>query len=153
MKILLTLGLTAGAWFLLPAFVSTSPSDLVQEPSFDVPQVDEPTPLQQAMRDLGSSLGKVRKLSKDPKSKELLPLLVLAEDAAMRVLANPPEDPEDLKDAALTLWKISFRQEALALAQDILNLQVAVVNQDADAIQAAMKALGDREGSGHMKFG
>tara|TARA_R110002126_G_scaffold10067_18_gene45149 strand:- start:7976 stop:8434 length:459 start_codon:yes stop_codon:yes gene_type:complete len=152
MKILLTLGLAAGAWCLLPAFVSTSPSVLDPEPSFDV-QEDEPTPLQLAMRTLGDSIGKVRKLAKDPKSKELLPLLVQAEAAAMSLLVNPPEDPDDLKDAALTLWKISFRQEALALAQDILNLQVAVVNQDADAIQKGLKALGDREGSGHMKFG
>lgn len=153
MKILLPLGLAAGALALLPALVPAS-SNRIQEVPDALAQVqDEPSPLQLAMRSLGESLGEARKLAKTPKSKELMPLLVQAEEAAMAVLANPPEAPEDLKGSELALWKISYRQEALALAQDVLTLQVAVVNQDAEAIRAAFVALGEREGSGHTKFG
>ena len=152
MKTLLTLVLASAALFLLTAFVPASFTDQDQEPITDV-QHDEPSVLQLAMQTLGQSIGQVHKLSTDPKSKELMPLLVQAEEAAMSVLANPPEAPEKLKGKELALWKISYRQEALGLAQDVLNLQVAVVNQDAEAIRKALLVLKERENSGHTKFG
>jgi hypothetical protein len=39
------------------------------------------------------------------------------------------------------------------LVLDILKLQVAVVNQDTATIKAALTTLGDREASGHTRFG
>ena len=132
MKILLPISLAAGALAILPALVPASNHG--------------------ARETLGGGMRKLRKLVKDPKSKELLPLLEEMEAAAMIALANPPEAPGDLKDADLALWKISFRMETLVLAQEILSMQTAAVNQDGEALKAASKALVERKKSGHDKF-
>jgi hypothetical protein len=152
MKILLSLGLAAGALTLLPALVPTSTNTNDEQPSATLQDEEEGGPLHEAMETLGGGMRKLRKLLKDPKSKELLPLLEEMEAAAMIAMANPPEAPEDLEGAALALWKISYRQENLGLAQDILTMQEAAVNQDGDALKTASRALVARKKSGHGKF-
>ena len=152
MKILLPISLAAGALAILPALVPASNVSNGDAPTVRLQDEEESGPLHGAMETLGGGMRKLRKLVKDPKSKELLPLLEEMEAAAMIALANPPEAPGDLKDADLALWKISFRMETLVLAQEILSMQTAAVNQDGEALKAASKALVERKKSGHDKF-
>ena len=112
------------------------------------------TPLQESMETLNQGQRSLRKLIKAPNDNQasILGALGGMEHAVLLALREPPPRPEGQSDAEFALLRVGFKRTLAALLQQVLTLEQAALESDAEAMSAAYTELGRIKSAGHEKY-
>ena len=116
--------------------------------------MEDPSNLQQAMKSLNAGQRGLRKLVADPVANKdaITGLLTDMENAILGALKEAPPRPDSLTDAELPLFKVRFKRTLASLLQQVLAMEEATLQGDAEALKAAYDELGKVKKSGHTNF-
>ncbi len=131
---------------LVPAHALRAESSAVQPTS-----AQDDTALQEAMSVLQKGHRGIKKRMGDlvVNQSALLEILSGMESATLRAMGKTPYGPEGLSEKDNALFLVAYRQEMAKLLVQILALQQATWQGDAQAFEAAYTELGSIKKAGH----
>lgn len=110
-------------------------------------------PLHEHMEDIEHGLKRMRRILQDPtKRAECLEALVGMEHAALEAKQGTPPMTEKLPEAERAAFVTNYRKMATELIGKMLALEVALLDDEQPAIDAAFKELRGMEDKGHERF-
>lgn len=146
MRFLPLLAGLAGASFLIAA---ASPEPAPQESAPAAKAADE-NPLHDSMMEMQSSMKALRKLMRDPAKKDdALAAVRAMEDAVLVGMANVPKPKKDLNASDLLKHDVDFKKRMIEVYGNLLDLELALDEGDADKIKNIYRALGGNKKEGH----
>lgn len=145
--------LAAAAWF---------PSGPAQEPAVQQEPAQRPDsaaaheeggPLEEPMETLDRGMKAMRRTVQDPeKAGEHIARLREMQAAALESFRHCPEPFTPLSETEQIVWRIGFERKMLAVADGLLRLEQALVEQDFEAARAIYSEVGGFKKEGHDTY-
>ncbi|MEM9800618.1 MAG: hypothetical protein AAGA20_09845 [Planctomycetota bacterium] len=150
-RILVTLAAGAGCIALAARPLASPAGAPAQEAEQAEPAGEEEhDALHESMEVLQGGMRTLRKALSKPEQKETAIALCREMQAAALVgFAHVPEPVEPLEGTALLEHSVDFRRRMLEVCTALIDLEVALDKEDADAAKTLYRALGKQKSDGH----
>ena len=111
------------------------------------------SPLHQEMERIERGLKKIRRDAKDAtKNATTLEAVLDMQDAVAKSKLMTPPITEKKPEADRAAFGRDYRKQMIAVAKDLLDLELALLDGDQAKAQELVKKVSDAEDSGHEKF-